>query len=69
MSPRKKKLVCECLHVTEEDLMESVRDRKLRTVDDVTRYTEAGGGCTACHPLIRQYLTYLSDRSPSCSDR
>ena len=41
----------------------------LVTVGDVTRYTAAGDGCTACHPAIRQYLAYLSDVPPSCSDK
>jgi NifU-like protein len=69
MSPRKKKVVCACLHVTEDEVLEAIRVRKLGTVQDVTRYTEAGGGCTACHPVIRQYLAYFSDRVPSCSDK
>ena len=69
MSPKRKKIVCECLHVTEDDVMEAIRSRKLKTVQDVTHYTEAGGGCTSCHPAIKQYLAYFSARPPSCSDR
>ncbi|MBI5202602.1 MAG: (2Fe-2S)-binding protein [Elusimicrobia bacterium] len=70
MSPKRKKVVCECLQVTEDDVIEAIRTRELRTVEDVTRYTEAGGGCTACHPSIKQYLAYLaSSASPSCSDK
>ena len=56
MSPRKKKIVCDCLQVDEDTLLEALRARRLKRVEDITEYTEAGGGCTSCHPLLKQYL-------------
>ena len=62
-----KKIVCECLDVTEVDLLEAIRTHKLESVKDIAHYTQAGKGCTACHDLLRQYLKnkrYLTEISP-----
>ncbi len=64
MSPKKKKIVCACLHVTEDELLEALRERKLKTLQDVSCYTAAGDGCTACHPALRQYLARYEAASP-----
>ena len=53
-----KKIVCECLDVTEEDLLEAIRTHKLTSVKDIAHYTEAGQGCTACHALLKEYLQH-----------
>ncbi len=51
-----RKIVCECLDVTEADLLEAIRNHKLTSVKDIAHYTEAGKGCTACHMLLKEYL-------------
>lgn len=50
------RVVCRCLQVTEEVLLEAVTTFELRTVKDVREHTGAGDGCTACHRQIRHYL-------------
>lgn len=54
--PHKSKIVCECLKVTEADILKAVRGREIRTVADIIEYTSAGEGCNACHPLLKDYL-------------
>lgn len=49
-------LVCECFGVTDEQIRREVTDNKLRTVEDVTHYTKAGGGCGLCHERIEQII-------------
>lgn len=64
------KIVCECLGVTEADLIQAIRKHELESVKDIAHYTEAGKGCTACHSTLREYLTHkphLADGSPICS--
>jgi NifU-like protein len=65
MGPRqeKSKTVCECLGVAEDRLVGAIRDQNLRTVKQVIACTEAGGGCTVCHPAIREYLARERARS------
>ena len=64
------KIVCECLGVSEADLMEAIRKHELQSVKDIAHYTEAGKGCTACHSALKDYLKHkrhLADGSPICS--
>lgn len=58
IAPSKKnaKVVCDCLGVTEAKLVVAIRTGGLCTVKQVTACTDAGGGCTVCHPVIREYL-------------
>ncbi len=49
-------LVCECFGVTDEQIRREVNDNNLRTVEDVTHYTKAGGGCGLCHDRIEQII-------------
>jgi NifU-like protein len=42
------KVVCNCFGVTEEEIVRVIRENGLSTVDQVTNYTKAGGGCGKC---------------------
>lgn len=49
-------LVCKCFAIDAVMIEEMVWANKLRTVEDVTNYTKAGGGCAACHEDIEAIL-------------
>jgi NifU-like protein len=50
------RIVCKCFGVTEDQIREAVRTNALLTVDDVTHYTKAGGGCGQCHDRILEII-------------
>lgn len=49
-------LVCECFGVTDRQIRDVVRENKLKTIDQVTHYTKAGGGCGLCHEKILEII-------------
>ena len=49
-------LVCECFNVSEEKIRKVAIENHLTTVDDITNYTKAGGGCGECREEIEAIL-------------
>ena len=55
-------VVCKCFGITEPEIERIVRESNLRTVDDVTNYCKAGGGCGQCKPHISEILDRVTGR-------
>lgn len=49
-------LVCKCFAIDAVMIEEMIAANNLRTVEDVTNFTKAGGGCAACHEDIEGIL-------------
>jgi NifU-like protein len=49
-------IVCECFGVTDRDIERVVRENRLKTIEDVTDYIKAGGGCGKCHDRIQEII-------------
>ncbi|MBN2123756.1 MAG: Fe-S cluster assembly protein NifU [Deltaproteobacteria bacterium] len=49
-------IVCECFGVTDLEIEKAVKENNLTTVEEVTDYTKAGGGCENCHEKIREII-------------
>ena len=50
------KIVCTCFNVTENQIWEAIKINNLKTVEEVTNYTKAGGACGRCKGLIQDIL-------------
>ena len=50
------KLVCKCFNVTDKTIIRAIRENHLKTVEDVTAFTKAGGGCGECRDEIAEIL-------------
>src|SRR5262245_39166891 len=63
------RVVCRCLQITEQVLVEALTRQDVRSVRDIRRHTGAGDGCTACHRHLQRYLERYasSSASPICS--
>lgn len=49
-------LVCQCFGIHEKVIERVVMENSLTTVEEVTNYTKAGGGCQSCHPTIEEII-------------
>ncbi|WP_303787046.1 Fe-S cluster assembly protein NifU [Azovibrio restrictus] len=49
-------LVCKCFAIDAVMIEDVVKANNLNTVEEVTFYTKAGGGCAACHEGIEEIL-------------
>lgn len=64
-------IVCHCFNVTDVDITRAVQEKGLRTLEEVTGYLKAGGGCGHCHEEIlniiqkSQGLTILQPVKPA----
>ncbi|MFA5424102.1 MAG: NifU family protein, partial [Phycisphaerae bacterium] len=50
------KVVCNCFGVTESEIERVITENDLRTVDEVTNYCKAGGGCGGCRGEIEKII-------------
>ena len=53
------KVVCRCFGVTDKLIEKVVREHNLHTIDEVTHYCKAGGGCAGCHPDIQEIIDHV----------
>jgi NifU-like protein len=49
-------LVCECFGVTDLEITRAIQESNLKTVEEVTNFTKAGGGCGNCHERIQELI-------------
>ena len=50
------RVVCTCFGVTENEIERVIRENNLTTVEDVTNYCKAGGGCGGCRGEIGKII-------------
>lgn len=50
------RIVCHCFSVTEGEIRKVIRENHLTTVEQVTHFTKAGGGCGGCREDIQAIL-------------
>jgi bacterioferritin-associated ferredoxin len=49
-------IVCTCMEVYKQDIVKAIREKNLKTVDEVSEATEAGTVCGGCRPVIEEIL-------------
>lgn len=49
-------VVCECFGVTDLEVIRAIKESSLRSVEEITNFTKAGGGCGKCIDRLREIL-------------
>jgi NifU-like protein len=60
--------VCQCFGVTDTLIRKVVRENNLRSVEDITNYTKAGGACGSCIHKLEDILQEELKLQESCTD-
>ena len=55
--------VCSCFNITKSFLINEIKQNNLKTLQDVTNYTKAGGACGRCRDKIKQILSEVLSQS------
>ncbi len=56
-------IVCECFGVTDLEIERAVKENSLETIEDVTDYVKAGGGCGNCHEKIQEIIDSVTGQA------
>ena len=58
---QKGKIICTCFQITEDLIWDAIKQNGLKTVEEVTNYTKAGGACGKCKSIIQDVIdTYYN---------
>jgi NifU-like protein len=53
-------IICKCFGVTEEKIVAAAKQNNLKTVEEITNFTKAGGACGRCKDDIQKILDKLN---------
>lgn len=63
------KVICKCFGVTEEEIIRVIKVNNLTTIEQVTNYTKAGGGCGLCHPEIEKIIKRVQQETAKAASK
>lgn len=58
------KLVCKCFGITDAQIINAIKENDLKTVEEITNYTKAGGACGECLDEIAEILAAQLKQKP-----
>ena len=57
----KEKMVCTCFQVSDKVILDAIKTNGLKTVEEITNYTKAGGACGRCKDEIQKIIDNYYD--------
>jgi len=55
-------IICHCFEVSREEIEKAIRERNLKTVEEVGEATNAGTGCGGCQERIQEILDEINGK-------
>ncbi|MBD5401730.1 Fe-S cluster assembly protein NifU [bacterium] len=59
------KMICTCFQISENMIWEAIKQNGLKTVEEVTNYTKAGGACGRCKDAIQDVINTYYNKEKS----
>ncbi|PIE59978.1 MAG: Fe-S cluster assembly protein NifU [Desulfobulbus propionicus] len=57
-------VVCECFGVTDLEIIRAIEENNLRSLEEITNFTKAGGGCGKCEKQLQDILQGADNELP-----
>jgi NifU-like protein len=57
------KIICACFNVTEKTIVDAIKENNLKTPEEITNYTKAGGACGKCRPAIEKLIQKILNKN------
>ena len=55
-------IICHCFEVSREEIENAIREKGLKTVEEVGEVTNAGTGCGGCQEEIKEILDEITGK-------
>ena len=55
-------IICHCFEVSREEIENAIREKGLKTVEEVGEVTTAGPGCGGCQEQIQEILDEINGK-------
>ena len=55
-------IICHCFEVSREEIENAIREKGLKTVEEVGEVTNAGTGCGGCQEQIQEILDGINGK-------
>ena len=55
-------IICHCFEVSREEIENEIREKGLKTVEEVGEVTNAGTGCGGCQEQIQEILDEINGK-------
>ena len=55
-------IICHCFEVSREEIENAIREKGLKTVEEVGEVTNAGTGCGGCQGQIQEILDEINGK-------
>ena len=62
---QKEKIICTCFQISENMIWDAIKQNNLKTVDEITNYTKAGGACGKCKEVIQDIINTYYNKEKS----
>lgn len=60
-------VICDCFGVTDLEIVRAITENELHTVEEITNFTKAGGGCGKCLDKLGEILADTVKEQPAAS--